>query len=48
MKEDEWYVSLRIHAFCSFISLLCMYMASDCLLVLVYCYIRYNSTATVD
>ena len=32
MKEGEWYDSWRIHAFCSFISLL--YMNSDCLLVL--------------
>ena len=48
MKESEWYDLWRIHAFCSFISLLYMYMNCDCLFVLVYCYIRYNSTKTVD
>ena len=46
MKEGEWYVSWRINAFCTFISLL--YMNSDFFLVLFYCYIRYNSTITVD
>ena len=34
MKEGEWYDSWRIHAFCTFISLL--YMNSDCLPVLFF------------